>query len=162
MSIKNKIILITYPDSFGKNLKELNHILNTYFKDYINGVHILPFYPSSGDRGFAPITYLKVDEKFGSWQDIDKIKKNFDLAFDFMINHISKKSKYFNDFLEKKENSIYSDMFINYTNFWPKNRPTKNDLKIIYKRKPRAPYIEVTFSNGLKELTQKRKNMVYI
>lgn len=151
MSVKNKIILITYPDSLGKNLKELNYILNTYLKDYIYGVHILPFYPSSADRGFAPITYEKVDKKFGTWKNIEKIKKNFDLTFDFMINHISSKSIFFKDFLKKKDSSIYSDMFINFNNFWQKNRPTEEDLKIIYKRKPREPYIEITFLNGKKE-----------
>ena len=148
MPIKNKIILITYPDSLGKDLKELNHILNKYFKDYIYGVHILPFYPSSADRGFAPISYEKVDEKFGTWEDVEKIKNDFDLTFDFMINHISSKSSYFKNFIEKKDDSIYSSMFIDYDKFWPKNRPTNNDLKIIYKRKPRAPYVEFTFLNG--------------
>ncbi len=148
MSIKNKIIIITYPDSLGKNLKELNYILNTYLKNYINGVHILPFYPSSADRGFAPITYEKVDKQFGIWKDITNIKKNFSLTFDFMINHVSKKSTFINDFLEKKDDSIYSEMFINYNKFWTKNRPSENDLKIIYKRKPKEPFVEIKFSDG--------------
>ena len=55
--IKNKIMLITYADSMGHNLQDLHRILNTYFSDAIGGVHILPFFPSSGDRGFAPIDY---------------------------------------------------------------------------------------------------------
>lgn len=30
--MKNKIMLITYADSFGKNLKELKEMVDTYFK----------------------------------------------------------------------------------------------------------------------------------
>ena len=55
----NKIMLITYPDSMGHDLKDLHHILNLYFKDAVKMVHILPFFPSSGDRGFAPLGYEK-------------------------------------------------------------------------------------------------------
>lgn len=39
----NKIMLITYPDSMGHDLKDLHHILNLYFKDAVKMVHILPF-----------------------------------------------------------------------------------------------------------------------
>ena len=46
--LENKIMLITYSDSMGHNLKELEEILSTYFKDAVGGVHILPFFPSSG------------------------------------------------------------------------------------------------------------------
>ena len=46
----NKIMLITYPDSMGHDLKDLHHILNLYFKDAVKMVHILPFFPSSGDQ----------------------------------------------------------------------------------------------------------------
>ena len=57
MKLENKIMLITYADSMGKNLKELHQALNTYYKDAVGGVHILPFFPSSADRGFAPMRY---------------------------------------------------------------------------------------------------------
>lgn len=65
MNLKNETMLITYPDSLGSDLKDLKFVLDTYLKDVVGGVHILPFYPSSGDRGFAPIDYTKVDSPFG-------------------------------------------------------------------------------------------------
>ena len=55
--VSNQIMLITYADSMGKNLKELEEILTTQVKGAIGGLHILPFFPSSADRGFAPMTY---------------------------------------------------------------------------------------------------------
>ena len=92
--IENKIMLITYADSMGTNLKELNEILNLYFSKAIGGLHILPFFPSSGDRGFAPIDYTKVDPAFGSWDEVVKLSEKYYLMFDYMINHISARSSY--------------------------------------------------------------------
>ena len=96
-------MLITYSDSLGKNLKDLKQVLEGPLKDVVGGVHILPFFPSSGDRGFAPMDYSKVDEGFGDWSDIEALSQDYYLMFDFMINHISAKSPYFLDFLEKKD-----------------------------------------------------------
>lgn len=151
MNIQNKIMLITYADSMGKNIKELHEILNQYYSQAIGGVHILPFYPSSADRGFAPIRYDKVDEAFGTFSDIDALGKDYYLMFDFMVNHISAQSEYFQDFLKNKENSPYKDMFIRYKNFWKNGEPTQEQVDLIYKRKPRAPYVEAEFTDGTKE-----------
>ncbi|GJM74433.1 hypothetical protein HMSSN036_66490 [Paenibacillus macerans] len=60
MKIKNEAMLITYADSLGTNLKELNQVLDKHLQGVVGGVHLLPFYPSSGDRGFAPMDYTKV------------------------------------------------------------------------------------------------------
>ena len=69
MTLQNKINLITYPDSLGSNLLELHYVLRRYLTQAIGGVHILPFYPSSADRGFAPLTYDEVDPAFGRYVD---------------------------------------------------------------------------------------------
>ena len=97
----NRIMLITYADSLGKNLKELKEVLDTYFTGAVDGVHILPFFPSSADRGFAPMRYDKVEEAFGDFDDIAALAGDHPLMFDFMVNHISRSSDYFQDFLKK-------------------------------------------------------------
>ena len=74
--IENKCMLITYSDSLGKNLKQLRYILDHYFMNAIGGVHILPFFPSSGDRGFAPMDYHKVAPEFGDWNDIEELSES--------------------------------------------------------------------------------------
>src|SRR5699024_46177 len=93
------------------------------------------------------IDYRKVDSQFGSWKELKAIASNYDLMVDFMVNHISRQSPFFQDFLLKKENSIYKDLFIRYSKFWPEGRPNQEDVDLIYKRKPRAPYVDVTFSD---------------
>jgi len=148
MKIKNKVMLITYPDSLGSNLKDLEHVLDVHLKGVVGGVHILPFYPSSGDRGFAPMDYTKVNEPFGDWEDIKRISSKFYTMYEFMINHISQQSEYFQDFLEKKDESQYADLFIRYSKYWPDGRPTEKDIDLIYKRKPKAPFLDVTFGDG--------------
>lgn len=146
--IDNKIMLITYADSLGKDLKQLRIIVNKYFKGAIGGIHLLPFYPSSADRGFAPMTYREVDSAFGNWEDVKKLGKDYYLMYDFMINHISRSSAYFQDFLEKKDTSEYKDLFLKYSEFWQDGFPSDEQVNQIYKRKPRAPYIDVTFQDG--------------
>ncbi len=144
-------MLITYADSLGKNLKELSALLDDELNEVVGGVHILPFFPSSADRGFAPLTYQEVDPEFGTWDDIDHIADHHYMMYDFMINHISRSSMYFRDFQQRKEESPYADLFIRYSHFWPNGEPTTEDIDLIYKRKPRAPFIEVEFKDGSRE-----------
>ncbi len=137
--IENKIMLITYPDSLGKDIPALNRCLNKYFKDLFGGIHILPFYPSSGDRGFAVIDYDNVCSDFGCWKDIDDLAEQYYLLADFMINHVSVRSREFRDYMEKGEQSAYRGMFIHWDEFWPAGRPTKDDIEALYRRRAEAP-----------------------
>lgn len=151
MPVQNKAMLITYADSLGKNIKELQDVLQTDIGPAIGGVHLLPFFPSTGDRGFAPSDYTKVNSAFGDWHDIEALGDKYYLMFDFMINHISRESVMYQDFKDKKDDSKYNDFFIRWEKFWPKGRPTQADVDLIYKRKDKAPIQEITFKNGSQE-----------
>lgn len=52
--LENKVMLITYSDSMGHNLKDLEKILSEYFRDAVGGVHILPFFPLQGTGVLRP------------------------------------------------------------------------------------------------------------
>lgn len=147
--MKNGVHLITYPDSLGINLLELHYVLKRYLKNAISGVHILPFYPSSADRGFSPITYSEVDHPFGDWEDINHIGKDHDLMVDFMANHISRQSEYFKDFLQNAEKSEFYDMFLPFSKF--DKEISKEDLEKVYTRKPRPPYLSIERPDGSKD-----------
>ncbi|WP_274570783.1 sucrose phosphorylase [Neisseria leonii] len=151
MGIKNQAMLITYADSLGSNLKDLKSVLEKHMDGVIGGIHILPFFPSSGDRGFAPMDYTQVDPAFGNWEDVRVLAEKYDLMFDFMVNHISAQSPYFQDFLANKDESAYRSLFIRYKEFWPGGEPTAEQVDAIYKRKPRAPYRMAEFSDGTSE-----------
>ena len=151
MTIQNKVQLITYPDSLGQNMTELHYVLRKYLQKAVGGVHILPFYPSSGDRGFAPLTYDEVDPNFGTWKDIEKIGDDFDLIIDFMVNHISKQSVFFQDYMENGDDSEYADMFLSFKKLSPDREISNEDLAKVYTRKPRHPYTVIKRSDGSKE-----------
>jgi sucrose phosphorylase len=148
VAIKNEIVLITYANSLGKNMGELYDFLTTHCRGVVGGVHLLPFYPSSADRGFAPVTYEEVDSTLGSWQDIQALVSQFSLTVDFMINHISRRSRFYADFVRNKDASPYRDLFLLYRQFWPNGSPTQDQIDLIYKRKPRAPFVEQRFHDG--------------
>ena len=151
MTIKNNIQLITYPDSLGANLPELHYVLRKYFLKAVKGVHLLPFYPSSSDRGFAPKTYDEVDPAFGTWEDVEKIGKDFDLVIDFMVNHISRQSQFFQDYIEKGADSEYADMFLSFDKLVPGGWVKDEDLNKVYTRKPRQPFQTLERPDGALE-----------
>ncbi len=151
MTVQNKVQLITYPDSLGINLLELHYVLRRYLRKAVGGIHLLPFYPSSADRGFAPLTYLEVDPAFGTWADIEKIGSEFDLIIDFMVNHISRQSDYFQDYYKNGMDSEYADMFLSFNKLSPTGDISKEDLSMVYTRKPRHPYTMIERSDGSRE-----------
>jgi len=144
VAIKNKVQLITYPDSLGGNLTILNELLLKHFSDiFTGGIHILPPFPSTGDRGFAPTTYLEIETEFGTWEDIRKIGEKFDIMLDLMVNHISRHSPYFQEFVQKGRQSKYGDMFITLDKVWPDGNPPPEDVAKIFLRKPEHPFSEI-------------------
>jgi len=147
--MKNGVMLITYPDSLGRNLSDLSKVVAQYFSKAITGIHILPFFPSSGDRGFAPMTYQEIDPTFGTWSDMRALGQEYELMFDYMINHISVRSEYFKDFAERGDASPYKNLFIDFDTFWG-STPTEEQIGKIYKRKPMAPMRAITFADGTK------------
>ncbi len=148
MPISNKVQLITYPDSLGGDLPSLEIVLDTHFSaDIFGGIHILPPFPSSGDRGFAPLTYLEIEKEFGSWEDIRRLGAKFDLMLDLMVNHISAKSEYFQDFLAHGKQSRYADMFLPIEKIWPEGEPTRAEIEKIFLRRD-TPYSLFTIANS--------------
>ncbi len=144
MTVKNQVQLITYPNSMGGNLRTLNYILETYFPGlFKGGIHILPPFPSSGDRGFAPLTYLEIAPEFGSWEDIKQISEQHPILLDLMVNHISAKSIYFQDFLEMGRESEYADLFIPVDKIWSNGDPLREDIEKIFLRRT-EPFSDFT------------------
>lgn len=138
--------LLTYPDSMGGTLAEVDGLLRGPLHGLFRGLHVLPPFPSSGDRGFAPTTYDRIEPTFGSWADIERLATQGDVLLDVMINHISRRSTQFQDFLHFGRRSRYADLFITLDKVWPGGDPPEDDIAKIFLRKPDAPYSTVTIS----------------
>jgi sucrose 6(F)-phosphate phosphorylase len=136
--------LLTYPDSLGGDLSTLASLLEGPLDGLFRGVHILPPFPSSGDRGFAPLTYEDIDSRFGTWADIQRIGARHDVMLDVMINHISRQSPEFLDFQRIGRRSSSADLFITLDKVWPDGDPPAGDVAQIFLRKPDTPFSTVT------------------
>lgn len=153
MTIRNEVQLITYPDSLGGSLQALNCILERYFPAAFSGIHILPPYPSTGDRGFAPVTYFEIDPKFGSWVDIQQLGKKYDVLLDVMVNHISRHSEYFLDFNREGRDSQYADMFLTLDKVWKDGIVDDEQFSKIFLRRPNHCFETVVIQKTGKEET---------
>jgi sucrose phosphorylase len=136
--------LLTYPDSLGGDLQSLGALLDGPLAGLFRGVHILPPFPSSGDRGFAPLTYREIDPRFGTWDDIRRIAERYDVVLDLMVNHLSRQSAEFRDFERRGRASPSADLFITLDKIWPDGRPLPADVARLFLRKPNGPFTSVT------------------
>lgn len=146
--MKNGVVLITYADSLGGDLVSLRSGLNSIFPGCFSGVHLLPFFPSSGDRGFSPISYSEVDAAFGDWDDLTGLGSDYEIMADFMVNHISRKSIYFKDWLKKEDRSEYSGLFLPVEKIFGPQGPTEEEVSAIYRRQPTDPWLTISFASG--------------
>jgi sucrose 6(F)-phosphate phosphorylase len=142
-TMKNQIQLLTYPDSLGGDLPNLIHALNGPLKDLFGGIHILPPFPSTADRGFAPTTYFEIEPAFGSWADIQPLSQKYDIMLDLMVNHISRQSIYFQHFVLRGRRSVYADLFITLDKVWRDGQPDPNDVSKIFLRRPEHPFADI-------------------
>ena len=102
------ILLITYADSIlnrdkqdEKPLVTLHEFLKGKLQDKVTSVHILPFFPYSSDDGFSVMDYLAVNESHGEWEDIQRISSEFKFMSDLVINHMSSRSRWFDNFKKR-------------------------------------------------------------
>jgi sucrose 6(F)-phosphate phosphorylase len=125
-------------------LPQLKALLDGPLDGLFHGIHILPPFPSSGDRGFAPLSYHEIDPRFGTWDDIRRVSERHDVVLDLMINHISRQSPEFLDFERRGRRSAYADLFITVDKVWPHGDPPQADIDLIFLRKPDSPFSTVT------------------
>jgi len=157
-------ILITYADTLQgneKSLKTLHKFLKKYVGKSISGIHILPFFPYSSDDGFSIIDYKRVNPKFGDWSDIKVIAKDYRLMVDLVINHVSRESKWFKEFI--KGNKKYKDYFIHFdkkVNTSSVFRPRTNPLLTKVNTKFGTKYVWTTFSSDQIDLNFKNPSVL--
>ncbi|KZE64130.1 alpha-amylase [Fictibacillus phosphorivorans] len=112
LSEKN-VYLITYGDIIKEEgeptLKTLNKFINEFAKNEITDVHLLPMFPYTSDDGFSVVDYREIHPDLGDWTDIERFSGDYRLMFDFVANHMSKSSKWFQGYL--KGESEYANYF---------------------------------------------------
>jgi len=146
------VILITYGDSIQKSgqapVATLQDFAVGYLEGAISGIHFLPFFPYSSDDGFSVIDFFAIDSALGTWEDVKAIGKDFELMFDYVLNHFSSKSKWFESYLEGKEGFREFAIEIDpATDLSGVTRPRSLPLLSEYKKKDgKSVYLWTTFS----------------
>jgi len=65
---------------------------------------------AAADTGFSVMDFFAINPELGSREDVDAIGSDFELMFDYVLNHFSSKSRWFNNYLDGKEG--YEDFAI--------------------------------------------------
>lgn len=111
---EKNIYLITYGDSIYEKdvptLKSLNKFLKEKVGNRVTDVHLLPMFEYTSDDGFSVVDYRKIDPKLGDWENIQEFSKDYRMMFDFVANHMSKSSEWFQKYLTGEEK--YKEFFI--------------------------------------------------
>lgn len=111
---KEDIMLITYGDGIRrkgeKPLQTLRQFLKNELEGTVNCVHLLPMFPYTSDDGFAVTDFREINPDLGDWEEIARLRENYDLMYDAVINHVSRSSSYFQEYA--KGNPYYQNFFI--------------------------------------------------
>jgi sucrose phosphorylase len=146
------VVLITYGDSLlGEGqvpLVTLHDFADTYLKDAISTVHFLPFFPWSSDDGFSVVDFFAINPELGSWEDVVSIGRDFQLMFDYVVNHFSSKGEWFENYLAGKEGYVDFAMEVDpSTDLSQVTRPRSLPLLSEYKKHDGSTvYLWTTFS----------------
>ena len=151
------IIAITYADTILEHRKKplvaLKHFLDSYLKNTVSAVHILPFFPFTSDDGFSVLNYSSVNESVGSWEHIETIAKDYHLMADLVINHCSARSQWFENFIKGVQPG--RDYFVTAdpdTDLSAVVRPRTNDLLRTVETTSGTQHVWCTFSHDQVDL----------
>jgi len=101
------IVLITYGDTLNKTgqapMATLHAFALQYLREAVSTIHFLPFFPYSSDDGFSVMDFFAINPELGSWEDVRAIGNDFELMFDFVVNHFSSRSQWFANYLAAKD-----------------------------------------------------------
>ena len=111
---QSDVVLINYGDALINQerapLKALADFGRRYLTESFSAIHFLPFFPYSSDDGFSVIDFLALNPSLGNWDDVASFAADFDLMFDYVLNHISAQSKWFERYLD--DDPYYAELAI--------------------------------------------------
>jgi sucrose phosphorylase len=148
--MKNAVQLITYVDRLsGGGFAELTALLKGPLRGLFAGVHVLPFFdPIDGaDAGFDPRDHAAVDPRLGDWSDVAALATETDVMADLIVNHISRDSPQFRDFLTQGPASPFAELFLTRERVFPQGA-SDAELNAIYRPRPGLPFTAMTVGDG--------------
>ncbi|MDP2041119.1 alpha-amylase family glycosyl hydrolase, partial [Algoriphagus sp.] len=116
-----------YVDRFAGDLKSMPETLPYLEELGVNFLHIMPIFESpedESDGGYAVSDFRKVDERFGTLEDLISLRKKMHakgmyLMLDIVLNHTSHHHEWAQK--AKAGDKYYQDFFYTYDNRWIPN-----------------------------------------
>jgi sucrose phosphorylase len=146
----NQAQLIAYVDRLtGGTFRDLETLLDGPLAGAFGGVHVLPFFdPIDGaDAGFDPIDHTRVDPRLGTWEDVASLAARTEVMADVIVNHVSHRSRQFQDYLQRHEHSEFAGLLLTYRKVFPDGaRPA--DLAALYTLRPTLPFSKYDTAAG--------------
>jgi len=162
---ENDVMVITYADTVVSNdasgIKNLSDLFDKYIKKSVSAIHLLPFFEYSSDDGFSVIDYKKPHSEAGTWEEINHLSQNYDLMFDAVINHISRYSDWFQEYLSG--NVLYKNYFIECDpslDYLSVTRPRALPLLTEVETKDGIKHVWTTFSDDQIDLNYKSSDVL--
>jgi glucosylglycerate phosphorylase len=136
------ILLITYGDQFRSPsvtpLEALESFAGQHLKDTFSWIHILPFFPSTSDDGFAVADYRSVDPAMGTWEPVQRMARSFRMAYDLVLNHTSVSHEWFQGFLQG--DGRYREFYL--------HRPSEYDSSSVVRPRTHPLLTRFTLADG--------------
>ena len=143
---EHDVMLISYADALlddaAPPLKVLRRFYERHLEELVSMMHILPFFPSTSDDGFAVADYHKVRDGLGTWSDIEALGRDCALMVDAVINHVSQSSAWFQGFLAN--DPAFEDFFISCS--------ADADLSKVVRPRPQPVLASYTSADGQERL----------
>lgn len=164
--------LITYANSIAEDDQPTLGTLLDFLKEFeltdcTNVVHLLPFYPWDTDRGFSVVDYRRIEDGYGSWDDVAALARCTQLMFDFVANHASIDNPLIQNSLierhlgpgdpRRSEYEPYKDFCLA---FDPLEAPDADKLRLLARPRPSpvlAPYVVLEREGTLQAVLGRRE-----
>ena len=153
---EKQIVLICYGDHIRSRdpqktpLQALGKFCRAHFQEEEFAqltIHLLPIYTSPyKDGGFDIADPFAVNPNMGIWEDVRSIGQQFRVAVDFVANHLSVASDWFQRYMQ--DDPLYKDFFIGFDDEDTVRRLEKEALPKIYRPRPHNPFIPVQKPDG--------------
>lgn len=154
---QSRVWMIAYGDSIHSGdanaLACLHQFSTRWLKGVISDIHLLPMFPWTSDDGFSVKDYRHIAPELGQWSDIAALAGDFNLMFDFVINHVSQQSRWFQGYLHGEPR--YQHYFISADpddDYHLVTRPRALPLLTPFKRKTGKPYISGRHSAPIRSI----------
>ncbi len=144
---------------FGGNIQGIIAKLD-YIKSLgFNGIYLTPIFKAGSSHKYDTIDYFDIDPQFGTKKDFKQLvdelhQRNMKIMIDAVFNHVSYHHPFFQDIVEKEENSKYFDYF--YIHSFPCTKVAYNNA---VKESKQIPYESFAFTPNMPKLNTSNPNL---